>query len=42
MSEVATQPVSTFSVTFAEAALDESRGPVPWRSGLAPTTTNFG
>ena len=31
MSEVATQPVSTFSVTFAEAALDES----PWSRAVA-------
>ena len=31
MSEVSTQPVSTFSVTFAEAALDES----PWSRAVA-------
>jgi len=31
MSEVATQPVSTFSVTFAEASLDES----PWSRAVA-------
>ena len=31
MSEVATQPVSTFSVTFAQAALDES----PWSRAVA-------
>ena len=31
MSEVATQPVTTFSVTFAEAALDES----PWSRAVA-------
>jgi len=31
MSEVATQPVSTFSVTFAESSLDES----PWSRAVA-------